>query len=163
MGRFSKVDLQTGYPYQIDKDMLNNLYYRYNNDYYIIKKIKEAPDSDNYHDLWLVGKDLTYEERQFLASVSSTAYQKVIKCCWNEGHTKDGYNRYYGYFLDKDKYVGFRHIIYDHKEKGISSIEDKVDFIKKDGDTQANVTFKRKFKGEEKSEDITLRNNDIAR
>ena len=37
----------------------------------------------------------------------------------------------------------------------------KVNFIKKDGDTQANVTFRRMFKGEEKSEAITLRNNDI--
>ena len=139
--------MQTGYPYKVDKDMLNNLYYRYNNDYYIIKKIREAPDSDNYHDLWLVGKDLTYEERQFLASVSSTAYQKVTKCCWDDGHTNEGFNRYYGYFLKKKKFFGFRHITYDHKENGLSLIEDKVDFIKKDGSKEANVTFRRLFRG----------------
>ena len=41
--------------------------------------------------------------------------------------------------FDKEKYIGFRHIVYDHAVNGIQSIEDKINFLKKDGEKQENV------------------------
>ena len=81
--------------------------------------------------------------------MSSTDYQKVTKCCWEPGHTKDGFNEYYGYFADVkiNKFNGFRDITYEHETNGIIDIEEKINFIKTD--IKANMTFRRFYKGDE--------------